>query len=252
MQVKILCENRIGNRSDGRLTAQWGLSLYIKYKGNRILFDAGHTDVFIENAAASGVKLGNTDFVVLSHRHWDHVGGLRYLELPERKLLICHSDAIRKSELLDERKISEAYMLNFAEKPKRFADDVYFLGEIPRRNDFEKGVYKDDPMLDDTALAVDSPKGAVVITGCSHSGICNICDYAKHVTGRKLLGVIGGMHLFENNPDTIDETINYFKRERPEFIYPMHCIDFPTMVRFRNEFGVEKKGVGDVIHIDTQ
>lgn len=79
-----------------------------------------------------------------------------------------------------------------------------FLGEIPTLNDFEQrhgfGSAEDpvDLVLDDTALVYRGSEGLFVITGCSHSGICNIIEYAKKVCGEaKVQGVIGGWHLFK-------------------------------------------------------
>lgn len=79
-----------------------------------------------------------------------------------------------------------------------------FLGEIPTLNDFEQrhgfGSTEDtaDLVLDDTALVYQGSEGLFVITGCSHSGICNIIEYAKMVCGEaKVRGVIGGWHLFK-------------------------------------------------------
>ena len=39
--------------------------------------------------------------------------------------------------------------------------------------------WADDFVLDDTALAYKGRGGLFIITGCSHSGICNIVEYAK-------------------------------------------------------------------------
>ena len=58
----------------------WGYSALVEVGGKRILFDTGdNPDIFAQNVKAAGVDLKNLDFVVLSHRHGDHMGGLTHL-----------------------------------------------------------------------------------------------------------------------------------------------------------------------------
>src|SRR5262245_34343019 len=57
-----------------------GYSAFIEHGGRRILFDTGAKgDDFAANASALGVDLKNLDFVVISHRHNDHTGGLNHV-----------------------------------------------------------------------------------------------------------------------------------------------------------------------------
>ena len=78
MQIKVLMENT-SVRPD--LICEHGLSLYLEVCGRKILFDAGQTDAFAENAAKMGVDLKKVDAAILSHGHYDHGGGmLRFLE----------------------------------------------------------------------------------------------------------------------------------------------------------------------------
>ena len=58
----------------------WGYAAFVEYGGKRILFDTGNNpDILAQNAKAKGVDLTKLDFVVMSHRHGDHMGGLTYL-----------------------------------------------------------------------------------------------------------------------------------------------------------------------------
>ena len=58
----------------------WGYSALIEYGGKRILFDTGNNgDILAQNAKAKGVDLSQLDFVIISHRHGDHIGGLATL-----------------------------------------------------------------------------------------------------------------------------------------------------------------------------
>ncbi len=249
MKITVLCENQAGYRGARVCLAEWGLSLFVETKGANILLDAGNTDVYRRNAEKLKVNLEKTHFVVLSHHHWDHVGGLRYHGFKERKKLIAEPETLEKMPLEQSEKIKADFDVITSKEPLEFSKGIYFLGIVPRKNSFEKGVFRKDKMRDDSALAVKSKKGAMVITGCSHAGICNICEYAKAVTGQELYTVIGGFHLFENEPEAVSKTIEYFKTEKPEHLYPMHCIDFPTIAKFHKIFGTRKLSAGDKINI---
>jgi len=65
---------------DTSLKKDWGFSALIEINGKRILFDTGNdSEIFAHNVQTKGVDLTNLDFVIMSHRHGDHIGGLNYL-----------------------------------------------------------------------------------------------------------------------------------------------------------------------------
>jgi len=247
MKITILCENQISHRGAKVCLAEWGFSAYIQTNGTNILLDTGHTGIYKHNAEQLDINLQDVHFIVLSHHHWDHVGGLQHHNFKNKKKLVIHPALIDKLASNEFAKIKSDFEIITSYKPLEIANGVYFLGEIPRKNEFEKGMYKDDKMLDDTAIAIKSKKGVIVITGCSHAGICNICEYAKEITNQNLYAVIGGFHLFENDKQAINGTIEYFQAEKPEYLYPMHCIDFPTLSKFHIIFGIQKLSTGDII-----
>src|SRR6202162_4361947 len=64
----------------GPMRKDWGYAALVEYEGKRILFDTGNNpDVLAQNAKTKRVDLSKLDFVVMSHRHGDHMGGLAYL-----------------------------------------------------------------------------------------------------------------------------------------------------------------------------
>ena len=112
--------------------------------------------------------------------------------------------------------------LTLSKEPINISQNIVFLGEIPQLVDFEKRNYigkckkdnilVDDTVLDDSAIVYKSPKGLFIITGCSHSGICNIIEYAKKVCNdNRIYGVLGGFHLFDVD-ERLEKTINHFKK----------------------------------------
>ena len=272
-KISILCEDqaRMGYK-DKTFLAQHGFSVFIE-AGRRILFDTGASDVFLHNAALFGIDLHTTDLIVLSHGHWDHADGLKALcETSSSKFrLLAHpgvfADRHKASGEYNgigppREEIEDIYDLVLSPVPYRITEEIYFLGEIPRKNDFEakktdfyyeqKGETFPDFILDDSALAIITRKGLVIVSGCSHAGICNIVEYARKVTGQdRLHAVLGGFHLL-GNPVQLERTIEFFKVNRVAHLYPMHCTDLPAMTRFYQEFGIEKLCAGDTITIDMK
>ena len=268
--MTILCEDqaRMGFR-DKVFSGQHGLAVFIE-AGATILLDAGPSAVILENARRAGIDLQHTEWIVLSHGHWDHADGLLALaESGIRPKLICHPGVF-----VDRRKptgefngvafgrdwAKEAFSLVESAAPRQIGDKIWYLGEIPRQNDFEAqqtaffSIQADkrqpDFLPDDTALAIGTDKGLVVVTGCSHAGICNICEYAKTVTGEhRLHTVLGGFHLLYDS-EVLEKTIAYFKDQGPVHLYPMHCTALPALARFYQAFKIEKLCTGDTLTIE--
>ena len=66
--------------NDAAMKKDWGFSALVEVAGKRILFDTGNDrEIFAANVKAKGVDLTNLDFVVLSHRHSDHMAGLSHV-----------------------------------------------------------------------------------------------------------------------------------------------------------------------------
>jgi 7,8-dihydropterin-6-yl-methyl-4-(beta-D-ribofuranosyl)aminobenzene 5'-phosphate synthase len=196
--------------------------------------------------------------VVLSHGHWDHAGGLHFLK---NKTLITHPSAFikryRKSNHssvgihFSKNDIFKNFELTETKEPYLVTPNLFFLGQIPRLNNFESQTTsfefengEDDFIEDDSALAAIVNQQLIVVSGCSHSGICNICEYAQKVTGIENLNtVIGGFHLNQNNQQTI-KTIQYFKSKNVKNVLPSHCTGLAALAAFFDAFKVEQVKTG--------
>lgn len=223
MKITVLTENCAGSG----FLAEHGLSYLIEQDGKKYLFDTGATDVFIKNANALGIDIHKEiDTVVLNHGHWDHGNGLQYLD---HKTIITHPGSFIKrfrtkdnSDIglkLSKKEIKQKFKLIPKKEPYFLSDNIIFLGEIARLNDFEAKTtnfidYLGEPdfVMDDSAVAVIQNNKLIIITACSHSGICNIIEYAIKVTGINTVNtVIGGFHLKDNNLQT-KKSIAYLKK----------------------------------------
>ena len=247
MKLTVLTENNAGSH----FLAEHGISYLIECDDKTILFDTGNTDVFMKNALLKEINLQEkVDLIVLSHGHWDHGGGLRYIS---NKPLLTHPSSFIKrfnrlkssynGLQLSKEEAAQKFQLITSEKPYQISDNIFFLGEIPRQNTFESQSTSfvdkngdDDYIPDDSALAIINNEQLIIISGCAHSGICNICEYAKKVTGiDKIQVVLGGFHLKKNDLQT-KETINYLKANQVSKVYPSHCTELPALVHFHSEF----------------
>lgn len=261
MKLSVLTENTASEK----FCAEHGLSYYIEHDIN-ILFDTGHSDVFLQNAKKLNINIEKIDTVVLSHGHWDHGDGLRYIS---NKKLICHPDVFqeryRKNDdeniglELSFKELKNKFDITYTRLPFEVSKNIIFLGEIPRNNSFEAQTTtfelddkKDDFIIDDSGLVIKLEDEIVIISGCAHSGICNMIEYAKKVTGiNKIRAVIGGFHLKYNNQQT-QETIKYLKSQDIQEIYPSHCTELPALAAFYEEFKIKHLKSGMVLNFNKE
>ena len=207
MRLTVLVDNN--TLIDRYLLAEPGLSLLLQVGEMQVLFDAGYSGIFLENAHKLRLDLTHLDVVALSHGHQDHTWGLepliRYFaeleigKLPHRRpAVVAHprtfasvsGDGFAEAgPLLSEGKLARHFELKLGTEPRWLGPDLVWLGEIPRRHAFEgtltfgrkDGEADDDLVPEDSALAYRSPEGLVVVTGCAHAGICNTIDRAREV-----------------------------------------------------------------------
>lgn len=236
VRIVVLNDNRCDSNN---FESEHGISLFIECDGKRILFDSGQTDIFIKNARKLDIDLNKIDDIILSHGDYDHGNGLKYLSAKAK--LICHPDFVLTriskrtgnnnglNQTRDELK--QKFDLIETKEPFYISENIIFLGEIERKNDFEKGknlpAYDENQNtyehLDDSGLVIKTEEGLIVISGCAHSGICNTIEYAKKITGdNRILAAVGGFHLKDIDQQTL-KTIEYMKNNSVKNIYLAHC-----------------------------
>lgn len=242
--------------------------LYIEDEDKKILLDTGYSDVFIQNAEKMGIDLSQVTKIVISHGHNDHTGGLVYYQQRyglKGKQIIAHPQAFVPRSYNDleigaplklEDLLKAEATLNLSREPIQVSKHIFFLGEIPTAFEFERreiigvALEKDDVVMDDTALYYQNNQGIFMMTGCSHSGICSIIEKArKHSKKKKILGVIGGFHLFEKN-EQCQGTIEYFKKNKIPQIIPCHCVSLKAKIAMAKELTIQECGVGMTLEID--
>lgn len=255
------------------LVAEHGFSVLVTVvKGDsehRFLFDAGASpDGVVENMRRLEIDAASIEAIVCSHGHFDHTAGLdglvRTLGQVNMPVLI-HPHFWRRRRVLipgiepleipttSRRGLLDAGFDVIEERQPSFLFErsVLITGEVPRTSGYEPGFpvqqawtgrdWAPDPLvLDDQALIVNvRGKGLVVLTGCGHAGIVNICRYAQRLTGDvSMYAVLGGFHL--NGPlyePLIPRVLDDLAELTPQVLVPAHCTGWRAQHAMRARFG---------------
>ncbi len=236
----------------------WGYAAFVEYGGKRILFDTGNNpDILAQNAKAKGVDLTTLDFVVMSHRHGDHMGGLTYLlkvnptvriYAPKEGFGVYGADLpssfYRKDPSLSPEqryydgtppevmRFGSAWPgANFqlADKNIEIAPDIHLIALVSDK----PGTLE----LRELSLAINTPDGMVIVVGCSHPGIDKIVESATAINPR-IHFIAGGFHLVAAPDPDIERTVTALHdRFRVEYVAPGHCTGEPAFTALKKAFG---------------
>ena len=244
---------------DAALTKDWGYAALVEINGRRILFDTGDDPtIFAKNVKAKGVDLTKLDFVVLSHRHGDHVSGVSYLLSVNPKVKIyapkdglggifgsdVTSQFYRKDEALP------AEMRYYGGTPPEIIKlGTVFAGAniqlIDKTTELAPGVtlialVSDAPgtkELKELSLAVNTADGIVLVVGCSHPGIENIVAEAAKINPH-IHFIVGGFHLVAAQDPAIEKiATTLHDTYKVDYIAPGHCTGEPTFAALQKTFG---------------
>jgi 7,8-dihydropterin-6-yl-methyl-4-(beta-D-ribofuranosyl)aminobenzene 5'-phosphate synthase len=235
----------------------WGFAALIEASGKRILFDTGNNgDILGQNAKAKGIDLSKLDFVVMSHRHGDHMGGLAHLlrvnpsvkiYAPKEGFGVYGADLpgtfYRKDDSL---RPEERYYDGAPPQVMRFGaawPGVNFQ-LIDKSTEITPGIHlislvSDKPgtlELRELSLVINSPDGALIIVGCSHPGIDKIVEAAIAINPR-INFVAGGFHLVVSNDADIERIVASLRDKfKVAYVAPGHCTGEPTFTALKRSF----------------
>lgn len=237
------------------LKTEHGLCIYFEADNYKWLMDVGASDLYYTNAQKMGIEIEDVDFLVLSHGHFDHTGGLEHFISVNKKAKIIVSSHIEGKEffsfrLNSRRNISTNYSVveqnsnrfTFINANTNITNSIGLICEIPHQYPVPKGNKvlfqadsngeKPDEFNHEIVLAINTSDGLIVFSGCSHNGILNILEASSlFMNNQTVKACIGGTHLVdsdcnnENESDVeITEIANQIKSLYPNMkLLSGHC-----------------------------
>lgn len=228
--------------------------------GKRILFDTGNnSEIFAHNIKAKGVDLTQLDFVVMSHRHGDHMGGLNYL-------LRINPDVMIYAPKENFGVFGSSFPGTFYRRNESLPAEMrYFDGNPPEILHFGtpwpegkfnqisettevapgfhlimlKGSWGVDLDVMEISLAIDTPQGIVLIVGCSHPTIEKIVEVVSTTIDKPIHLVVGGLHLLPAKDEETQRIANVLHdNAKVGWIAPVHCTGEHAFEILKKTFGV--------------
>lgn len=262
MKIKTLVENTAISDEYG---SEHGLSLYIEMSNKKILFDVGASDLFLLNARKMNVDIADIDYLIISHGHYDHGGGLNtFLDVNSKAKVFMNKNAFSQCYALRENGRFEYIGLDQSLKGNMRivmtensfpidngivvfsnVDSVYPLPTsnkglfVKKNGDFIK-----DDFAHEQNLILKEDGITLLITGCAHNGIMNILEHAKKI-GISPDYVVGGFHLSSRSGGDqsikgIKEIGNFLASTKARY-YTCHCTG-------PDSFDILRAGIGEKIN----
>lgn len=259
--------------ADTKGLGEWGFAALVEADGHRLLFDTGaRPETVLNNARELGIDLSDVPEVILSHHHGDHVGGLPTLrkalgQKNPRAIATAHvgrgifwprpgqgEGESESNETIAMKAPFEATGGRFVEvsRPTELFPGAWLTGPVPRphpeRNWSGKGMVQspdglvEDTIPEDMALVLDTTKGLVVVTGCGHSGIVNILEYARQsIRPAPAFAVLGGLHLFPRDDAGLSWTADRLREFGVAHLLGAHCTGVESVYAMRPGLGLDRK-----------
>jgi len=256
------------------LALDWGYAALVEFEGKRILFDTGNDAAMFEtNIKRLRVDLSKIDLVVLSHRHGDHTSGLRYVLSvnPKVPVYVPSDETFMQST-------PTGFFAPAVEDPSLPAKMRYFGGTPPtpspahgtawpaarfrvvtKLTDITPHIHLISTLsgtpgfrdMSEVSLILDTPKGPVVIVGCSHPGVENIlANVAAQTHTSSIFELVGGLHLVVSTPSQIDHTVSALLDTYHVHRTALgHCTGEKTFAILQKRLGENYRyaGVGEVL-----
>ena len=238
MRLKILAE---GSTRGQHFIKHWGLSVLIN---NDILFDTfGKPNYVLKQLKRFKIDINKIKDIIISHDDWDHVTGL--WKILERDNDVTVYICPRFSPDIKAR--IKWYGARFVEVDKltEIRSNIYLSGEL-------QGGSRGGVALPEQYLAIKTPKGMVIITGCAHPGILEIVQHAKVSFNSEICMLIGGFHLKDNSDEANSGIVTKLKGLGVHKVMPLHCTGKVAEGAFLKIYGNDCIIIGEGQAIDIE
>lgn len=285
MELTALIENQNQNQNQSqnkKLQSQHGLSLLLRVGDKTYLIDTGKDDKFMHNAQQMGIDLTQIDGVILSHNHFDHVGGLDALMKLNPNVQIYAKEELFQETYLKKsfvkipigmkREVRTQYKDHFHFfKTELVLDQHVKLHSIQVTNETyfmhsqtltvkQDGDYLADRFEHELFVTVESANEIVVISSCSHNGIINIVENVKKkYPNKQIRSIIGGFHMIGFGlkklgcePDFIKDVAHILDQVSVDKVYTCHCTGKAAYEIIHEEIGdrIGYFATGDTIQLE--
>lgn len=236
MKLTLIAE---GSTKWQRFVRRWGVSFLLD---DEILFDAfGRTDIFKQNLYKFNVDIKQIKTVILSHEHWDHINGFKYLKENQKEMTVYIPAGFNQK--IKETLSSPTIKLIETNKITQIKENVYISETLC-------GLLHGHEICEQ-ALVVKTDNGLSVICGCAHPGIDNIVRKIQTDFKANVHSLIGGFHLKDNIDEVNSHIIKNLQEAGVKRIIPMHCTGKRAVETIHQTFGdgFLQTQEGDVIEL---
>lgn len=261
MRFRFLMENK----TDGPgCVAEHGLSVYIEAQGKKLLFDTGASELFVRNAKALGVDLGEAEALIISHGHYDHTGGVPvFCEINQNAPVYIHKNAFYETYGVKHGKMEQRTSgirwtkeererieprLCLTDQAQWLSENIVISGTIPKIEGYAPtetfyrrladGSYEADPMDHEQLLAIREPEGLYVFSGCSHRGVVPAIRFARKLFGgERIAALIAGMHLYSAEAEMRRKVVEQVVSEEMDLVMPVHCTGIEAICDLKAALG---------------
>jgi 7,8-dihydropterin-6-yl-methyl-4-(beta-D-ribofuranosyl)aminobenzene 5'-phosphate synthase len=218
------------------LQTGWGFAALLETPGHTVLFDTGADgEALLHNMDAMGVNPSRIEAIVISHAHGDHTNGMSaLLELGIRpKLYVL---AAFPGEAVNA--FAGPLEPILTEPGQEIVPGVRTTGRIGES-------------IPEQGLILETRDGPVVLTGCAHPGPTAMVARAEELSGQRVFGLLGGLHLYQTPAEEVASIISTLKEQGVEMAGATHCTGPEAMAAFQEAFGegYVPMGVGRVIRL---
>ena len=221
LEIQIVYDNTSARAG---IEADWGFAAVVTFRGQRVLFDSGaNPGLFLENLRKLEIAPNSISHAVFSHEHGDHMNGI-YQLFPLNRSMVIHFLDCFEEELFEKAQA-------IGMRPRRVTGPVEIVPGI-----YTTGIV--DGPVSEQALIIETSKGLVVVTGCSHPGVVKLVEAAERQRGQDSVRlVLGGFHMSSQSEAEIRAQIVRLQELNVASVGPTHCTGELAQKLFQGVYG---------------